>query len=79
MDAAMIKVAAYIAAGFAMGVGTIGPAIGQGRIGGTAIEMIGKYPENYGPLRTTMLLAMAFVETAAIYALVVALVLIFLG
>ncbi|MCL4380626.1 ATP synthase F0 subunit C [Candidatus Dependentiae bacterium] len=74
----MIKVAAYIAAGFAMGVGTIGPALGQGRIGATACEMIGKYPENYGPIRFTLILAMGFVETSAVYALLIALILIFL-
>ena len=71
------KAAAYIAAGFAMAIGSIGPAIGQGMIGKKACEAIGKYPESTGKVRLTMILAMSFVESAAIYALVISLLLIF--
>ena len=76
MDGDMIKVAAYIGAAFAMGVGTIGPAIGQGMVGTKACETIGRYPENAGKVRTAMMLAMVLIETSAIYALLVALLLI---
>ena len=76
MDGDMIKVAAYIGAAFAMGVGTIGPALGQGMVGTKACETIGRYPENAGKVRTAMMLAMVLIETSAIYALLVALLLI---
>jgi F-type H+-transporting ATPase subunit c len=72
-----VKVAAYIAAGFAMAVGTIGPALGQGFIGTKACETIGKYPESGSKVRMNMLLALGIVETSAIYAFVIALLLIF--
>jgi len=72
-----VKAAAFIGAAIAMGIGTIGPALGQGFIGMKSCENIGKYPENADKIRTTMILALAITETSAIYALIVALLLIF--
>ena len=66
------KAAAFIGAAIAMGVGSIGPALGQGLIGMKACENIGKYPENGPQIRNAMFLAMALVETSAIYAALVA-------
>lgn len=66
------KAAAFLGAAIAMGVGSIGPALGQGLIAMKACESIGKYPESAGKIRTTMFLAMGLVETSAIYALMVA-------
>lgn len=71
------KVAAYAAAGFCMGIGAIGPALGQGFIGGKACEGIGKQPESAGLITRTMIVALAFVESAAIYALLISLILLF--
>ena len=76
-DVEWAKVAAYIAAGACMGIGTIGPALGQGLIGSKACESIGKKPEAAGLITRTMFLALVFVESTAIYALVVSLVLLF--
>ena len=73
----LVKVAAYAAAGFCMGIGAIGPALGQGLIGAKACESVGKRPENFGTIFRTMLVALAFVETAAIYALLVSFTLMF--
>jgi len=73
-----VKAAAFIGAAIAMGIGTIGPALGQGFIGMKSCENIGKYPENADKIRTTMILALAITETSAIYALIVALLLILL-
>jgi len=72
------KAAAYLGAAIAMGIGAIGPAIGQGLIGMKACENIGKYPESYSKIRGTMFIAMTVIETSAIYALLIALLLIFL-
>ena len=71
------KAAAFLGAAFAMGVGAIGPALGQGLIGMKACENIGKYPQYSGQIRTTMFLAMGIVETSAIYCLIVSGALIF--
>ena len=67
-----VKAAAFFGAALAMGIGSIGPALGQGMIGMKACESIGKYPESAGSIRTAMMIAMGLVETAAIYALLIA-------
>ncbi len=77
MEVLYAKAAAFLGAAIAMGLGTVGPAIGQGLIGARACDNIGKYPESASKVRTTMILAMTFVETSAIYAFIVALLLIF--
>jgi len=73
------KAAAFLGAAIAMGLGGLGPAIGQGLVGMKACENIGKYPKNAGQIRATMFLSMVMVETSAIYALVISLFLIFRG
>ncbi|MCX5922715.1 MAG: ATP synthase F0 subunit C [Candidatus Dependentiae bacterium] len=76
-DQVYAKVAAYMGAALVMGIGSIGPALGQGLIGMKACENIGKYPESSGKISQTMMIAMGLVETSAIYALLIALLLIF--
>jgi F-type H+-transporting ATPase subunit c len=63
-----------LAAALAIGLGAIGPGIGVGIIGGKAMEALGRNPEAIGEIRTNMILAIAFAEAVAIYALVVALI-----
>ena len=63
-----------LAAALAIGLGAIGPGIGVGIIGGKAMEAIGRNPEATGDIRTNMILAIAFAEAIAIYALVIALI-----
>ncbi len=62
----------YIAAAIAMGLGSLGPAIGIGMLGGKAMEALGRNPEAAGAIQTNMILAVAFAEAIGIYALVVA-------
>lgn len=66
---------ASLAIALAIGLGTLGPGIGIGIIGGKALEAIGRNPEATGKISTYLILAMAFAEALAIYALVVALIL----
>lgn len=70
------QAAAFIGAAIAMGLGSVGPALGQGMIGQKACEGVGKYPDSYAKIRMTMIIAMALVETAAIYAFIIAIMLI---
>jgi F-type H+-transporting ATPase subunit c len=63
-----------LAAALAIGLGAIGPGVGVGMIGAKAMEAIGRNPEAMGDIRTNMILAIAFAEAVAIYALVVALI-----
>ena len=76
MDGEMVKAAAYIGAAVVMGFGSIGPAMGQGMIGKKACEAIGKNPDSTNKVRFNMILAMAIVESSAIYCFVISLMLI---
>jgi len=60
-------------------IGTIAPAIAIGWIGSRASEAIGRNPEAAPKIQTAMILAIAFAEAIAIYALVIALIIKFVG
>ena len=67
-----------IGAGLAMIAG-IGPGIGEGYAVGKACEVIGRQPESKGSVTTTMLMGCAVAETTGLYALVIAILLIFVA
>ena len=69
-----VAVAKCFAAALAIALGTMGPSISQGRIGATACENIGKYPESQGNIKQTAFLALVIVETASIFSLLIAFV-----
>ena len=75
---AIIGAAKALGAAFCMGVGAIGPAIGEGHAVGKALEGMARQPEAAGNLRINMILGCAVTETTGIYALVVSLLLLFL-
>ncbi len=72
------ETAKLFAAAIAIAVGGIGPAISIGMIGSKATEAIGRNPEAAGKVQTMAILAIAFAEAVAIYALVVALIIKFI-
>jgi len=61
-----------LAKGLTIAIGGMGPGIGIGLIGAKAMEAIGRNPEATGKILVPMLLASAFAEAIAIYALVIA-------
>tara|TARA_A100001011_G_C14021787_1_gene719776 strand:- start:475 stop:726 length:252 start_codon:yes stop_codon:yes gene_type:complete len=73
----LIRALALLAAGLAMGLGAVGPGIGEGFVGGKACEAIGKRPDEANLITKTMIIGQAISETTGIYALIVALILIF--
>jgi len=74
-----METARFIAIGLAAGVGAIGPALGIGWIGRSAMEALGRNPEARGAIMTNMILSIAFAEAVAIYVLVICILLIFVG
>ncbi len=76
MSTAIVKAAALLGAGLAMGLGAIGPGIGEGFAAGKACEGISRRPEEYNNLFRTMLIGQAVSESTGIYSLVIALILI---
>ncbi|MBP3313506.1 MAG: ATP synthase F0 subunit C [Oscillospiraceae bacterium] len=77
MEQAIIKAACALGAGLCMGLGAIGPAIGEGNAVGKALEGMARQPEASGNLRTNMILGCAITESTGIYSLVIALLLLF--
>ncbi len=71
MDAETMKL---LAAALAIGVGGFAPALAIGKLAAKAMEAIGRNPEAAGKIQVPMLIAIAFAEAIAIYALVVALI-----
>ena len=55
------------------GLAAIGAGLGSGRIGGSAMEGMARQPEAANKIQTAMLIAAAFVEAVALFAVVVAL------
>lgn len=64
---------------FTMAIGTIGPALAIGMIGAASVMAMARNPENSEKIQIAMIIAIAFAEAIAIYALVVALVLKFVA
>ena len=63
-----------IGAALAIGLGAIGPALGIGILAAKAMEALGRNPEAAPLIQQNMILAIAFTEAIAIYALVVAII-----
>ena len=77
MEHAIIKAACAIGAGLCMGIGAIGPAIGEGNAVGKALECMARQPEAAGNLRTNMILGCAITETTGIYSLLISFLILF--
>ena len=67
-----------IGAGLCMGIGAIGPGIGEGNAVGKALEGMARQPEASGTLRSTMIMGCAIAETTGSYSLITALLIMFL-
>ncbi len=75
MDAQAMK---YLAAAICMGMGSVGPALGEGYAVSKALESMARQPEMAKELRTNMILGCAVTETTGIYSLVIALLILFM-
>jgi F-type H+-transporting ATPase subunit c len=67
-----------LGAGMAM-IGAIGAGIGVGLAASGGVQAMGRNPDAAGIIQTNMILGMAFAEAVAIYALVVAVILLFVA
>lgn len=72
-----VEVASALGAALAVGLGAIGPGLGEGRAVAAALDAIARQPEAAGTLSRTLFVGLAMIETMAIYTLVIALLLLF--
>ncbi len=72
-------IALVIAIGFGVPVAVLSGAIGQSKAASAALEGIARQPEASGKIQTAMIIALALIESLVIYALLISLILLFLG
>ena len=77
MEQSIISAACALGAGLCMGIGAIGPGVGEGTAVAHALDGMARQPEATGTLRTNMILGCAITESTGIYSLVIALLLLF--
>ena len=77
MENAIAILGKAIGAGLCMGIGAIGPAIGEGNAVSKALEGMARQPEAAGDLRSTMIMGCAVTETTGIYSLLIAFLILF--
>jgi F-type H+-transporting ATPase subunit c len=75
----MYLVALVLVIGLGLPIAVIGGALGQGRAASAALEGIARQPEAAGRIQTAMIIGLALIESLVIYALLVTLILLFLG
>ena len=78
MDAAlMIGLVSIITAGLTVAVGTLGPAVAEGRAVSQALAAIAQQPDEAATLSRILFVGVAMIESTAIYCLVISMILIF--
>ena len=63
-----------LAVGLAAGFGMLGPGLGLGLVGYSALNGISRNPEASGPIFTNMILVAAFIEALGIYVLIIGII-----
>ncbi|MBC2713288.1 MAG: F0F1 ATP synthase subunit C [Desulfosarcina sp.] len=73
----LIGMMSTLAAGLCIAIGAIGSAIGEGMAAAAALRSIAQQPDQTAALTRTLFVSMAMIESTAIYAFVVSMILIF--
>jgi F-type H+-transporting ATPase subunit c len=73
----LIGMVSAITAGLTIAIGSIGPALGEGRAVAQAVSAIAQQPDESGTITRTLFVGLAMIESTAIYCFVVAMILIF--
>jgi F-type H+-transporting ATPase subunit c len=73
----LIGMASVITAGLTIGVGAIGPALGEGRAVAQALSAIAQQPDETNSITRTLFVGLAMIESTAIYCFVVSMILLF--
>lgn len=72
-----VAFASIISAGLTMGIGAIGPALGEGMAVKQAVTAIAQQPDEKGTIMRTLFVSLAMIESIAIYCFVISMILIF--
>ena len=77
MGTSTFAVVAMVVAGLTVAIGSIGPALGQGKSVNAALDAIARQPDAAERISRTLFIGLAMIESLAIYCLVIALILLF--
>ena len=73
----LIGIVSIISAGVTIALGSIAPALGEGRAASTALSSLAQQPDAAPTITRTLFVGLAMIESIAIYCLVIAMILIF--
>mgnify|MGYP006290188397 CR=1 FL=1 len=73
----LIGMVSVITAGLTIAIGSVGPALAEGRAVGEALGAMAQQPDEAGAISRTLFVGLAMIESTAIYCFVVAMILIF--
>lgn len=73
----IIAVVSIITAGLTIAIGSVGPALGEGRAVATALSALAQQPDASATITRTLFVGLAMVESVAIYCFVVSMILLF--
>jgi F-type H+-transporting ATPase subunit c len=73
----LIGMGSVITAGLTIGIGAIGPALGEGRAVAQGLAAIAQQPDESNTITRTLFVGLAMIESTAIYAFVVSMILLF--
>ena len=73
----IIGVTSILASALCMAIGSVGPALGEGRAIAQALRSIAQQPDEAGVISRTLFIGLAMIESIAIYCFVIAIILIF--
>lgn len=76
-NVALVGMASIVIAGLTIAIGSIGPALGEGRALSQALMALAQQPDEANTITRTLFVGMALVESTAIYCFVITLILIF--
>jgi F-type H+-transporting ATPase subunit c len=74
---AMVALGSIITAGITIAIGSIGPALGEGRAAAQALGAIAQQPDSSNTITRTLFVSLAMIESTAIYCFVVSMILLF--
>jgi F-type H+-transporting ATPase subunit c len=73
----VIAIVSIAAAALCMAIGSVGPALGEGKAISQALSSIAQQPDEAGTISRTLFIGLAMIESVAIYCFVIAIILIF--
>ncbi len=74
---ALVAAVSIFSAALVMGLGSLGPAIGQGKAIASALAAIAQQPDETGSVTRTLFIGLAMIESLAIYCFVISMILLF--